>query len=249
MTLGDVFHLADGFLLELGIADGEDFVHDKDLRVQEGSYGEAQTDSHTGGITFDRGVDIAFTTGEIDDLVQFGLDLITGHAEDGAVHEDILPTRHLAMEAGADLQEGTNTTVGTDSAGRRTGDAGEEFEQSGFAGAVLADDADDVALLDLEVDIPQRPDIVRVAFGGTIVGLADLEIRILFAEDVGDPEAADVVAQGLGGDQAEAVLLRYVVKFYRNVIAHIFILFISSFLFLPFSYSPCLHPACTLLVP
>lgn len=43
---------------------------------------------------------------------------------------------------------------------------------------------------------------------------ADLEIRILFAEDVGDPEAADIVTQGLGGDQAEAVLLGYVVKFY-----------------------------------
>ena len=123
LALGDVFHLADGFLLELGIADGEDFVHDEDLGFEEGRYGEAQTDSHTGGITLHGGVDIAFTTGEIDDLIQFGLDLITRHAEDGAVHEDILPTGHLAVETGADFQQGAYTAMGTDSAGRWTGDA------------------------------------------------------------------------------------------------------------------------------
>ena len=104
--------------------------------------------------------------------------------------------------------------MGTDSAGRRAGDAGKELEQSGFAGTVLADDANDVALLDLEIDVAQRPDVLGVALGGTVVGLADLEIWVLFAEDVGNPEAADIVAEGLGGDQAEAVLLGYVVKFY-----------------------------------
>ena len=220
-ALGDVFHLADSFLLELGIADSEDFVHDEDLRIKKRGYGEAQTDSHTGGVTFDRGVDITFTAGEIDDLVQLGLDLITRHAEDSAVHEDILPAGHLAMEACANFQEGTNTTVGTDSAGSRTGYSGKEFQEGRFAGTVLADDADDVALLDLEVDIAERPDVLGVAFGGTVVGLADFEIRVLLAEDVGDPEAADIVAQGLGRDQAEAVLLGYVVKFY--CCTHIFV--------------------------
>ena len=220
-ALGDVFHLADGFFLELGVTDGEDFVHDENLGFDEGSYGEAQADRHSGGVTFDRGVNISLAAGEIDDLVQLGLDLITRHAEDSAVHEDILPPRHLAMEACANFQEGTNTTVGTDSAGSRTGDAGEEFEQSRFAGAVLADDADDVALLDLEVDVAERPDVLGVALGGTVVGLADLEIRVLFAENVGDPEAADIVAQGLGRDQAEAVLLGYMVKFY--CCTHIFV--------------------------
>ena len=222
LPLGDVFHLADGFLLELGIADGEDFVYDEDLGFEESRYGEAQTDSHTGGVTLHRSVDIAFTAGEIDDLVQLGLDLITGHAEDGAVHEDILTAGHLAMETCADLEEGTNSTMGSNRAGRRTGDAAQQFQKGRFAGAVLADDTNDVALLDLEVDVAERPDVVRGALRGTIVGLADLEIRVLLAEDVGDPEAADIVGQGLGGDQAEAVLLGYVVKFY--CCTHIFVL-------------------------
>ena len=230
LALGDVFHLADGFLLELGIADGEDFVYDEDLRFEEGGYGEAQTDCHTGTITLHRGVDIAFTAGEIDDLVQLGLDLITRHAEDSAVHEDILPTRHLAMEAGANFKQRAYTAMGTDSAGRRAGDTGKELKQSGFACTVLADDADDVALLNLEVDIAERPDVLGVAFGGTVVGLADLEIRVLLAEDVGDPEAADIVAQGLGRNQTEAVLLGYVVKFYCSW--HIFLKIIVIITFL-----------------
>ena len=35
---------------------------------------------------------------EIDDLIQLALDLIATHAQDSAVHEDSLPSRHLAME-------------------------------------------------------------------------------------------------------------------------------------------------------
>ena len=214
LALGNVFHLADGFLLELGIADGEDFVHNEDLRFQERSYGEAKTDSHTGGITLHRGVDIAFAAGEIDDFIQLAVNLSTGHTEDSAIQIDILATGHFLMKTRADFQQGAYTAMGTDSAGGGTGDAAQEFQEGRFAGAVLTDDADDIALLDLEVDIAQRPDVVRCALGGTVVGLADLEIRVLFAEDIGDPEAADVVAQGLGGDQAEAVLLGYVVEFY-----------------------------------
>ena len=215
LALGDGFHLADGFLLELGIANGEDFVHHEDLGFEESGYGKAKTDSHTGRVAFDRGVYIAFAAGEIDDLVQFGLDLITGHTEDGAVHEDVLPTRHLTVKTGSDFQERTYSTVGTDSAGGGACDAGEEFEQCALAGTILTDDTDDVTLLDLEIDVTECPDIVRGALGGTIVSLTYLQVRVFLMEDVGDPEAADVVTQGLGGDQAQAVLLAYMIELNR----------------------------------
>ena len=159
LALGNVFHLTYRFLLELRIAHRKHFIHHQDLRLQERSDSEPKPHSHTGGITFDRGVNIAFTAGEINDLVQLGLDLITGHAEDGAVHEDILTSGHLAMEACADFEQGANSTMGSYRTRGRTGDAAQEFEQCRFAGAVLADDADDVALLDLEVDVAQSPDV------------------------------------------------------------------------------------------
>ena len=54
-----------------------------------------------------------------------------------------------------------------------------------------------------------------------------LEVGVLFAEDVGDPEATDVVAQGLSTHQSEAILFTYMLKLYCNIIAHIsFVVFI-----------------------
>ena len=103
LALGNVFHLTYRFLLELRIAHRKHFIHHQYLRLQESSHREAQTDRHTATIALNRRVDIAFAAAEVDDLIQFGLDLAAGHAEDGAVHEDILPTRHLAMETRAHL--------------------------------------------------------------------------------------------------------------------------------------------------
>ena len=41
------------------------------------------------------------------------------------------------------------------------GDAGEDFQQGAFAGAVAADDADDFALFDFEIYVAERPEVVR----------------------------------------------------------------------------------------
>ena len=123
------------------------------------------------------------------------------------------------MEAGADFQEGAYTAVGTDGTGGGACDAGEELEEGGFAGTVLTDDANDVALLDLEVDVAEGPDVFGGAFGGTVVGLADLEIRILFAKNIRYPKATDVVGEGFGGHEAQAVLLGDVFEF--NCCTHI----------------------------
>ena len=44
---GDVAHLAEAFLLESDVANGEDFVHEKDFRLEVGSDGEGEADVHT----------------------------------------------------------------------------------------------------------------------------------------------------------------------------------------------------------
>jgi len=57
------------------------------------------------------------------------------------------------MEAGANLQQAADAPAVLDLAGSGGGDAGEDLEQSALAGAVAADDVEDLALLDLEADI------------------------------------------------------------------------------------------------
>ena len=223
-AFGDVLHLADGFLLELGVADGQDLVNHQDLGIEVSCNSEAQTDHHTATIALNRGIQIPLAAREIHDLVELGGDLTFGHTQDSAVHVDILPTRHLLMETGTDLEEGGDTAAGADSAHGRRSDLAKELQQGGLASAVLADDAHDVALLDAEVDIAERPDVVGVGFLGAVVDRADLQVGVLAAEDGGLPPAVEVVADGACGHEAQAVLFAYVVEF--DCCCHILLIYL-----------------------
>ena len=103
--LRDVLHLAQALLLELRIAHGQHLVHDEDFRFQVGGHGEGQAHVHAGGVAFDRGVDELLDFGEGDDLVELLRDLGLGHAEDGAVEEDVFAAGEFGVEAGADFEQ------------------------------------------------------------------------------------------------------------------------------------------------
>lgn len=59
------------------------------------------------------------------------------------------------MEAGADLEEGADPAPHDDLPLGRIGDPGEDLEERALAGAVPPDDAENLAGLDLEVDVPE----------------------------------------------------------------------------------------------
>ena len=103
--LRDVPHLAQAFLLKRRVPHGQDLVHQDDLRLEMGGDGEGQAQIHAGGVVLDRRVQEALDLGEADDLVEFLLDLGFSHPEDGAVQKDVLASRQLRVEPGADLQE------------------------------------------------------------------------------------------------------------------------------------------------
>ena len=67
------------------------------------------------------------------------------------------------MEAGADLQQRADAAVELGAAGGRLRDPREDLQQGALAGAVAADDADDLAALDLEGDVLEGPERVRFA--------------------------------------------------------------------------------------
>src|SRR5262249_34342913 len=130
----------------------------EDLGLQVRRHGEGQPDVHAGGIALDGRVEEFLDLGEGDDLVELAVDLGLAHAEDGAVHVDVLAARELGVEAGADLQEGGEAAAEPRRAGGGLDDAAEDLQEGRLAGAVAADDADDLAPGDLEGDILQRPE-------------------------------------------------------------------------------------------
>lgn len=172
-----------------------------------GGDGETEANHHAAGVTLHGGVDITLATAEIDYFVKFPVYLPTLHAENAAIHVDILATGEFGMEACADFEEGGDAAFSVYLAGSGGGDAGEELEQGAFAGAVLANDAENIAFLDFEVDVLKGVDVVGRAFGGPVVGLANLEVGVFFVADACYPPAAQVVADCAGSDSAEAVEL------------------------------------------
>ena len=85
------------------------------------------------------------------------------------------------MEARADLEEAGDTSTGADGARGGGGNLTEEFEQGALALAVLADYTYHIALLYLEIDIAQRPDILLPAFWATVVDGTNLQVGVFVA--------------------------------------------------------------------
>ena len=69
----------------------------------------------------------------------------------------------------------------------------EEFQQGALAGSVLTYDADDVALLYLEVDIFQCPYIVGMCFLTAVVDFADFQVWVFASHDSGLPKTVKVM--------------------------------------------------------
>ena len=82
------------------------------------------------------------------------------HAQDRAVQVDVLAPGQLGVKAGAHLQQAAHPPVDLGPPAGRLGDAGEDLEQRALARAVAADDPHHFALLHLEGDILQRPELI-----------------------------------------------------------------------------------------
>ena len=104
------------------------------------------------------------------------------------------------MEASANLQQGGDAATDFYTSGGGGGDATEELQQGALACTVLTDDANDIALLHLEIYVFQSPDIVATALLGAVVGLANLQVGVLATEDIHGPPPVNIVGDGTGGD-------------------------------------------------
>jgi len=114
----------------------------------------------------DGSVDEFFEFGEGDDFIELAGDFGFAHAEDGAGEKSVFAAGKLGMEAGTDFEEGADAAVNLRPAGSGAGDAGKDFEKSGFAGAVATDEAEDFAFADFEGDVFQGPE-------GFVLGTAE----------------------------------------------------------------------------
>ena len=148
--------------LEGLVPDGEHLVDQEDVRLHVDRHREAQAHVHARGVILHRLVDVLADPGEVDDVVELGVELFLLEAQDGAVEEDVLAPGELGVETGTELEEGRHLPRNRDRTLVGPQDPGQALEHRGFTRAVFPDEARRRALVDLEADVVERPKDVHL---------------------------------------------------------------------------------------
>ena len=178
----DILDLVLAFSFEARVADAQRFVDNQHVRLDVDVDREAETHFHTAGVCSDRLVNIVAQLGEVDDFFLDLLDVFILQTENIALEIDVLTTGHLHREARGQLEQRRDLAVDDDLSGVGKGDPGNHFEQGGFTCAVIADDTDRFASVDVKGDVVER----LVGFGIARLEEKSLETRlVVFVKDIG----------------------------------------------------------------
>ena len=155
-ALDDIVDLVLTLALEARVTDGQRLVDNEDVGVNVDVDRKAQTHFHTAGVGADRLIDIVAQLREIDDSLLDLADVGVLQAEDVAFEVNVLAAGHLGGEARGQLEQRRDLTLDLDLALAGEGNAGDHLEDGGFTRAVIADDTDTFAALDVEGDVLER---------------------------------------------------------------------------------------------
>src|SRR6185503_12319845 len=91
-------------------------------------------------------------------FIEFPLDLRLSHTENGSIQEYVLTSGELRMKSGAHFEQRADPAIDIGITVGRICDSRQNLEQGTLAGAIAADDADDLTSFDLEGNIFDGPD-------------------------------------------------------------------------------------------
>ena len=131
-------------LLERGVADREHLVDQQHLGLDVGHQREAEADEHPRGVVLELHLGELLELGELDHLVEARSRLARREPHHHAVERDVLVRGELGVEADPELDAGRDPAGDPDRPGVGAIDAGEQLEQRALAGAVAADDAEEL---------------------------------------------------------------------------------------------------------
>jgi hypothetical protein len=162
---------------------------------------EAQPGAHAGRVRLDRRVDELAEVRELDDRLQALDDLPVFEPEEGSGEEDVLAPREVLVEAGAQRQEAAHLAADDDPALGRRQDPCEHLEQRALAGPVRPDDRERLTLDEIEVHVPEGPEVPGSLLLPEHVDEGAPEgVLLREAQAVADPHVADLDdARQVGG--------------------------------------------------
>ena len=187
--------MVEALSLELLVAHRQHLVDEQDVGLHVHGDGEAETHVHAAGVVLDGVVDELGQPAELDDLLGDRGDLLAREAEDRAVERDVLPPRHVRVEAGTELDEGRHSPLRGDRALGRAVDPADHLQQGRLARSVVADEPVDGALGDLQADVAHCPEVLGIARAAADDALLDGVASVgVPQEPLADPLQVDGVA-------------------------------------------------------
>src|SRR5438309_883961 len=119
---------------------------------------ESQPHEHARGVVLYGRVDEFFKLGERHDLIELSGDFRSAHAKDGAGKKSVFAARQLLVKTGTDFEQRADASVNFRPASSWAGDAGKNFQKSGLAGAIAADEPEHFGFMDFQRHIFQGPE-------------------------------------------------------------------------------------------
>ncbi len=158
---GQLFHPAEGALLEFEVAHREHLVDNQNIGREVRRNGKAEAGVHAAGVALDRGVDERPHARELDDVVEAIADEAAGHPHDGALKEHVLLAGQVLVKTGCDLDQRAHPAAGFGPAQGGRDDAREGLEDGGLSRAIAADDAHDLSRAHREAHVLEGPELVE----------------------------------------------------------------------------------------
>src|SRR5439155_18464283 len=158
----DFAHFAKAFSLKGDVADGQYFVCNKDFGIEMRSHGECQSQVHSAGVALDRNIQKFSNLGKVYDCFKAAVDFGFAHAQYRAVEINIFPAGQLGVKSSANLEQAAQASAKRDAAFGRIGNLGNNFQQGTLAGAIAAENPDNVALRNFEANIVESPELPRL---------------------------------------------------------------------------------------
>src|SRR5277367_894369 len=154
-TAKNLVHFLEASILKHDIADAQHFVHDQDVGIDVRRHGEPQPGVHAGRVSFYRSIDEVGETRELHDGVEFSIDLLPIHAQDGAVQVDIFSSGEVGMKSGPHFDEGGEPAMHINRPPGRFHNAGNELQNGAFACSISADNSERFSTIKSKTDLTE----------------------------------------------------------------------------------------------
>ena len=144
---------------ERHVAHREHLVHKHDVGVGLHHHGKSEAHEHAGRVVLQLQLGEVLELGEVEDGVEPAARLSLGEAHQHPVDHHVLARGQVLVKAHAQFDEGRQAPRHPDPAGVGAVDARQDLEQGALAGAVLARDSEELALVDVEGHVAQRMEL------------------------------------------------------------------------------------------